>query len=72
MASRASGDVELSPIIAATFVPKQFDSPAADTSHCVAPFHNFESLVSPDLSGELDTIKAGIIDGSIPVASYLG
>ena len=37
-----------------------------------APFHNFESLVSPDLSGELDTIKAGIIDGSIPVASYLG
>ena len=37
-----------------------------------APFHNFESLVSPDLSRELDTIKAGIIDGSIPVASYLG
>ena len=37
-----------------------------------APFHNFESLVSPDLQGELDTITAGIIDGSIPVASYLG
>ncbi len=37
-----------------------------------APFHNFESLVSPDLAGQLETIKAGIIDGSIPVASYLG
>ena len=37
-----------------------------------ADFHNFASKVSPDLSGELDTIKAGIIDGSIPVTSYLG
>jgi len=37
-----------------------------------APFHNFESLVSPDLSGELEALQAGIIDGSIPVASYLG
>ena len=38
----------------------------------IAPFHNFESKVSPDLQGELDTIKAGIIDGSIKVKSYLG
>jgi basic membrane protein A len=37
-----------------------------------APFHNFADLVSPDLQGELDAIEAGIIDGSIPVASYLG
>jgi basic membrane protein A and related proteins len=37
----------------------------------LAPFHNFESKVSPDLQGELDTVKAGIIDGSIPVKSYL-
>jgi len=37
-----------------------------------APFHNFESKVSPDLQGEIDAITAGIIDGSIPVASYLG
>lgn len=37
----------------------------------VAPFHNFESLVSPDLQGQLDEIKAGIIDGSITVTSYL-
>ena len=38
----------------------------------IAPFHNFEDKVSPDLQGELDTIKAGIIDGSIKVKSYLG
>ncbi len=37
----------------------------------IAPFHNFEDKVNPDLQGELDTIKAGIIDGSIPVTSYL-
>ncbi|WP_415127855.1 BMP family lipoprotein [Microbacterium sp.] len=37
----------------------------------LAPFHDFESKVSPDLQGELDAIKAGIIDGSIPVTSYL-
>ncbi len=37
-----------------------------------APFHNFADKVSPDLQGELDAIKAGIIDGSIPVTSYLG
>ncbi len=36
-----------------------------------APFHNFESLVSPDLQGQLDEIQAGIIDGSITVTSYL-
>lgn len=37
----------------------------------IAPFHNFESLVSESLQGELDEVKAGIIDGSIPVTSYL-
>ena len=38
----------------------------------IAPFHNFESKVSPDLQGKLDEVKAGIIDGSIEVKSYLG
>lgn len=37
----------------------------------IASFHNFESKISPELQGELDTVKAGIIDGSIPVTSYL-
>ncbi len=37
----------------------------------IAPFHDFEDKVSPDLQDELDAITAGIIDGSIPVSSYL-
>lgn len=37
----------------------------------LAGFHNFEGLVSPDLQGELDALRAGIIDGSIDVQSYL-
>ena len=28
----------------------------------IAPFHNFEDKVSPDLAGKLDTVKQGIID----------
>jgi basic membrane protein A len=38
----------------------------------LAGFHDFDSKVPAELAGELDDIKAGIIDGSIPVASYLG
>jgi basic membrane protein A len=37
----------------------------------IAPFHDFASKVDSGLQGELDTIKAGIVDGSIPVTSYL-
>jgi len=37
----------------------------------IAPFHSFESMVSAELQGEVDAIGAGIIDGSIPVSSYL-
>lgn len=38
----------------------------------IAPFHDFASKVSPDLQKELDSIKADIISGKIPVTSYLG
>ena len=37
----------------------------------LAPFHNFEDKVSDTLADELEQVKAGIIDGSIPVKSYL-
>jgi basic membrane protein A and related proteins len=37
----------------------------------IAPFHDFEDKVAPDLQDRLDEITAGIIDGSIPVESYL-
>jgi basic membrane protein A len=38
----------------------------------IAPFHNFEDKVSPELAGQLEEVEAGIIDGSIEVESYLG
>jgi len=38
----------------------------------IAPFHSFASKVDSGLQGELDTIKAGIIDGSITVTSPSG
>ncbi len=37
----------------------------------IASFHNFEDKISDTLAAELDEVKAGIIDGSIPVKSYL-
>ena len=37
----------------------------------VAPFHNYEDKVSDDLAAELEEVRAGIIDGSITVTSYL-
>lgn len=37
----------------------------------LAPFHNFEDKISDTLQDELDEVKAGIIDGSIKVTSYL-
>ena len=38
----------------------------------IAPFHNFEDKVNPDLADKLETVRQGIIDGSIKVDSYLG
>jgi basic membrane protein A len=35
----------------------------------ISPFHDFSSKVDPALAGEVAKIKAGIIDGSIKVAS---
>ena len=35
----------------------------------LSSFHDFESKVNPDLAAQLETIKKGIIDGTIPVES---
>ncbi|MFB6609629.1 BMP family protein [Agromyces sp. NPDC056379] len=37
----------------------------------LAPFHDFESKVSPTLQAELDDLKAAIIAGDVTVNSYL-
>lgn len=54
-----------------TFDAEQYVGTLENDGVGVAPFHNFESKVSPELADELETVKAGIIDGSIPVTSYL-
>jgi basic membrane protein A len=36
----------------------------------LAPFHDFDSKVPAELKTELDTIKAGLIDGSIKIKDY--
>ncbi|WP_394551113.1 BMP family protein [Agromyces sp. MMS24-JH15] len=56
---------------AGDFDPTAFIGTLENEGVGLAPFHDFEDKVSPDLQGELDTITAGIIDGSIPVESYL-
>ncbi len=37
----------------------------------IAPFHDFESKVAPELQGELDAIAAKITSGELVVTSYL-
>ncbi|HEV7949707.1 MAG TPA: BMP family ABC transporter substrate-binding protein [Glaciihabitans sp.] len=37
----------------------------------IAPFHDFESAVSPELQGELDALQESIISGDVVVESYL-
>ncbi|KQX06355.1 MULTISPECIES: BMP family lipoprotein [unclassified Leifsonia] len=53
------------------FDPTPFIGTLENDGVGIAPFHSFEDKVASTLQGELDTIKAGIIDGSIPVKSYL-
>ncbi len=65
--------VEEAVVLAGTgsFDPTPFVGTLENGGVGLAPFHDFESKVSPDLQGQLDEIAAGIIDGSIPVESYL-
>ncbi|MHC2184699.1 basic membrane protein A [Rathayibacter agropyri] len=52
-----------------SFDPTPFVGTLDNDGVGIAPFHEFESKVSADLKGELDTIKQGIIAGSITVTS---
>ncbi len=55
----------------ATFDVTPYIGTLANGGVGVADFHDYASKVDPALQGELDTIKAGIISGSIKVKSYL-
>lgn len=50
-----------------TFVGGSTVGNLANGGVALAPFHNLESLVSAELAAELETVKAGILDGSIPM-----
>ena len=52
-----------------TFDNTQYVGTLKNNGVGLAPFHDFESKVPSDLSSKVATIKAGIIDGSIKVAS---
>ena len=53
------------------FDPATYVGTLENDGVAIASFHDFESKVPGTLAGELEDIKAGIIDGSIPVTSYL-
>lgn len=50
-----------------TFVGGSTVGNLANGGVALAPFHNLDSMVSPELKAELETVKAGILDGSIPM-----
>ena len=52
-----------------TFDNSQYVGTLKNDGVGLSPFHDFESKVPSTLAKELDTIKAGIIDGSIAVSS---
>lgn len=53
------------------FDPTEYIGTLDNGGVSLAPFHNFEDKVSDSLADELEQVKAGIIDGSITVESYL-
>ncbi|GAA4367415.1 BMP family lipoprotein [Agromyces bauzanensis] len=53
------------------FDPTPFIGTLENEGVGVAPFHDYESLVSDTLQGELDDLGAAIIAGDIEVKSYL-
>jgi basic membrane protein A len=53
------------------FDPTPFVGTLENEGVGIAPFHDFESKVSPELQGKLDELKAAIIAGDVEVTSYL-
>jgi basic membrane protein A len=52
-----------------TFPTGSYVGTLANGGTGLAPFHEFDSKVPADLKSQLDTVKAGISDGSIKIAS---
>ncbi|MGA8845461.1 MAG: BMP family ABC transporter substrate-binding protein [Nocardioides sp.] len=54
-----------------SFDPEAYIGTLENDGVGIAPFHNYEEKISDTLAAELDEVRAGIIDGSISVTSYL-
>jgi basic membrane protein A len=44
----------------------------ANNGVLLAPFHDYDSQISSAVKGELDALKAALIDGSVKVCSFIG
>ena len=64
-----SQDVVQQAATAKTFDNAQYVGDLKNGGVGISPFHDYESKLPSGLASELDTIKAGIIDGSIAVSS---
>ncbi len=51
---------------------EDYSGTLANAGVLLSPFHDFDSQISADTKTELDALKAGIVDGSITVCSFLG
>ncbi len=51
---------------------EDYSGTLANNGVLLAPFHEFDSQISAETKGELDALKAAIIDGSVTVCSFLG
>ncbi len=48
-----------------------YEGTLANGGVALAPFHAFDSQISPDLKAGIDALKAKLVDGSVKVADYL-
>ncbi len=51
---------------------EDYSGTLANAGVLLSPFHDFDSQISADTKTELDALKAGIVDGSVTVCSFLG
>jgi basic membrane protein A and related proteins len=48
-----------------------YEGTLANNGVLLAPFHNFDSQISPDLKAGISALQAKLIDGSVKVSDYL-
>lgn len=51
---------------------EDYSGTLANQGVLLSPFHDFDSQISAETKAEIETLKAGLVDGSITVCSFLG